>query len=116
MKELSINDQLLKEDLFVLFLSQLRKDFESSALDADFVDSLPKEFDRLREALIFQLAPLFKHGSSTLSSLLYRIDISESTLQNYQKKNQHLKFEEVVAELIIKRILQKVVLKKTYSK
>ncbi|MDI1354548.1 MAG: hypothetical protein PSX36_06505 [bacterium] len=116
MKELSINDQLVKEDLFVPFADQLKKDFETCALSTEFVHTLPREFYQLKDVLIRELAPLFKSSSSSLSSLLYRIDISEGTLHSYQKKNEELSFEEVVAELIIKRILQKVILKKTFSK
>ena len=50
-----------------------------------------------------------------LSNLLNRIDISETQLNNYQVKKISFSFEEIIAELIIKRTLQKVILKKRFS-
>ena len=50
-----------------------------------------------------------------LSNLLIRIDISETQLNNYQAKKISFSFEEIIAELIIKRTLQKVILKKRFS-
>ncbi len=116
MEELDVNNYLLKENLFDLFKTQLRKDFESAGVNGVFADNLPLNFDALKIFLIQQLEPLLKSNSSLISSLLYRIDISEIQLQNYQRKNHSLSFDEVLAELIIKRILQKVILKKTFSK
>ncbi len=116
MQELDINNQLLKEDLFLLFKIQLKKDFESSGIAGDFVDTLPYGFEMIRNYLIDQLKPLLKNNSSLIPILLYRIDLSELQIKNYSKNNPSLTYEEVLSELMIKRILQKVILKKTYSK
>ena len=115
MKELSINEQLSAGDLFQLFREQLRKDFEISGIDVSFIESLPRDLELLQRVLTRQLQPLFRVSSGALSSLLYRIDISESNIAKYMGDKPDLKFEEVIVELIIKRILQKVVLKKKYS-
>jgi hypothetical protein len=114
-EDLEINNHLLKADLFAAFKTQLKKDFESSAVNADFVDALPSDFYLIRGSIIHQTGGLFKNGS-LLSALLYRVDISELQLKRSQEKNKNLSFEEIVSELIIKRILQKVILKKTFSK
>ena len=116
MEELDVNTYLLKENLFDLFKLQLKKDFEGAGASADFADHLPSEYNALKVAVEEQLNPMLKNNGSLLSSLLYRIDISEAQLQSYQHKNTSLPFEELLAELIIKRILQKVILKKTFSK
>jgi len=116
MEELDVNSHLLKEDLFRLFKIQLKKDFEGAGANADFADTLPREFDVLKTFIMRQLEPLLKNNGSLIASLLYRIDISEMQLQHYQLKNPALSFDETLAELIIKRILQKVILKKTFSK
>jgi hypothetical protein len=115
MEELTINNHLLQHDLFELFKTQVKKDFESSGLNGDFVDHLFSEFKELRMQIITELNPLINCGSPLLSSLLYRIDISESQLKNYQLTNNQLSFNEVLAELIIKRVLQKIILKKRFS-
>lgn len=115
MEEIELKHQLLQQDLFNLFKIQLKKDFETTGLDADFTDDLVPEFELLKSAIISQLKPILKNTYSSLSNLLYRIDISEVQIKNYQETNGLLSFEEVLAELIIKRILQKVILKKRFS-
>jgi hypothetical protein len=114
MEELNVNNYLISENLFELFKIQLKKDFDSCSLNTDFIDSLPVQFELLRSSLLVELKPLLK-ANSILSNLLYRIDISEIQIKNYQLKNPTIDFEEVLAELIIKRILQKVILKKKFS-
>ncbi len=116
MNELQINTSLLEHDLFELFRLQLKKDFEVSACDASFTDNLPKDFYLLRDLIYKNLCQLGISASSKLPGLLYRIDVSEKQIKIQCNKNPNAKWEENVAELIIKRILQKVILKKTYSK
>ena len=53
---------------------------------------------------------------NSLKNLLYRIDITELQIKNAALKNPELHLQFLLAELIIKRILQKVVLKELYSK
>ena len=114
MEELDVNNYLLSENLFELFKRQLKKDFDSCSLNTDFIDSLPVQFELLKLSIITELKQISKNNS-LLSNLLYRIDISEIQIKNYHQKNNSLSFEEVLAELIIKRILQKVILKKKFS-
>jgi hypothetical protein len=116
MEEPDVNNYLLKENLFDLFKAQLKKDFESSGINGDFTDGLSTDFQALKDAVITALWPLLRGSSSGLSALLYRIDINEHQLNNYQQEHSSMQFQEVLAELIIKRILQKVILKKTFSK
>lgn len=115
MEEIEVKNQLLQQDLFELFKIQLRKDFETSGLDADFVDTLPSAFELLKEVIIYQLKRILKNSYSSLSNLLYRIDVSELQIKKYQGLHKTLSFEEIVAELIIKRVLQKIILKKRFS-
>ncbi len=114
MDELDVNNYLVQENLFDLFKKQLKKDFDSCSVNSDFVDTLPIELPFLKAAILFELQPLLKNNTQ-LQALLYRIDISELQIRNYQLKNKTHNFDEVIAELIIKRILQKVILKKRFS-
>ncbi|MBL7910979.1 MAG: hypothetical protein JNJ41_07990 [Bacteroidia bacterium] len=113
MQELEVNNLLIQENLFELFKRQLKKDFDSCSLDTEFTNDLPVDLEPLKIAIRSQLKPLL--NNSQLSALLYRIDISELQIKNYETKNKNLSFEEILAELIIKRILQKVILKKRFS-
>jgi hypothetical protein len=47
--------------------------------------------------------------------LLYLIDISEAQLKKYLTENKKETHFNVIAELIIKRVLQKVVIKQYYK-
>lgn len=115
MEELDVNNQLLIEDLFELFKIQLKKDFEGSGRNGDFAEHLPSQFDTLKEKIQREIRCILKDSSSSLAGLLYRVDISEFQLKKYQSENKIIDFEEVIAELIIKRILQKVILRKKFS-
>lgn len=114
MDELDVNNYLIRENLFDLFKRQLKKDFDSCSLNTDFIEVLPLEFEALKGYIMIELKHLSKNNS-LLSNLLYRIDLSEIQIKNYHLKNPKLDFEEILAELIIKRILQKVILKKKFS-
>ena len=115
MEEIDIFASLQQENLFELFKSQLKKDFEGAGANADFTAQLPAGFDALKAALVEVLNPLAQQATA-LPSLLYRVDISEQQLHKYQQAHPQLSFEEMIAELIIKRVLQKVILRKTFSK
>ena len=115
MFELSVNSYLQKEELFELFKKQLKKDFEGAGLNSDFVISLPVNFEELKYVIVKQLIQTSKNNTSALNNLLYRVDISELQLKTYQKNNANLNYEELRAELIIKRELQKIILKKNFS-
>ncbi|PBQ30394.1 hypothetical protein CNR22_00985 [Sphingobacteriaceae bacterium] len=113
--EIDVNKQLLKEDFFELFKVQLKKDFEGSGLNGDFAETLPPAFESLKEKIHHELVRLSQRNASALPGLLYRIDISDFQLRRYQQENKTMDFEEVLAELIIKRVLQKVILRKKFS-
>lgn len=113
MERPEINNQLSKDDLFRLFQLQLKKDFEGAGLNSDFISLLPSEFESLRNFLLKALEKDFRSGAVT--GLLYRVDVSEAQLSDYLRTHPKLSFEETVAELIIKRTLQKVILKKRFS-
>ena len=57
-----------------------------------------------------------KKDSSSIQNLLYRIDITELQIKKEASSYPEKNFQQILAELIIKRILQKVILKQQYSK
>ncbi len=115
MFEPEINKGLQQEDLFELFRLQLKKDFESCGLDVTFTDDLPSIFEELQKIILKQVEYLLSGGSQYFAGLLYRIDISEQQIQRYGNDHPHLNLAETLSELIIKRVLQKVILKKRFS-
>jgi len=116
MDKIQINTSLLQQELFELFRLQLKKDFENSACDVNFIEKLPQDFYQLKNLIGNHLIQIGKSTSSSLPGLLYRIDIGESQIKRQCLEHPNDSWEESVAELIIKRVLQKVILKKTYGK
>jgi hypothetical protein len=112
MEEVDLN-YLSHAHLFADFVAQLKKDFEGAGLEAEFTVGLPQDFFEIKRILLNNI-PF--NNATTVSALLYRIDISELQLSNYSNNNKQLSFEEVLAELTIKRILQKIILRRTFSK
>lgn len=115
MEELDLNNYLFKQNLFELFKFQLKKDFESTGLDVDFTELLPNNMKDLQKTIQKEIEGVMKRQSHLFPMLLYRIDISESQIKKYSEKDPDSSYEELLSELIIKRILQKVILKKTFS-
>ena len=116
MNEIDLRAGLSQHELFELFRLQLQKDFEVTGCDAEFTNELPSNFEELKGVISVQLKKLGKSSSSKLPELLYRIDINENHIKQFTKNQPAEEWEALIAELIIKRILQKIILKKTYSK
>jgi uncharacterized membrane-anchored protein YhcB (DUF1043 family) len=109
-----IRNQLSQQDLFDAFKRQLEKDFAQSNFPADFVRELEPDYAGILEKIAFELKLNEKKTDVNLMQLLYRVDISEAQLKKYLEANKDESYFNVLAELIIKRILQKVVIKKFY--
>ena len=107
--------QLSNKDLFEAFKRQLMKDFEQSSFRVAFIATLEPEYERIHKTIALELARNEIKTNANLMQLLYRIDISEAQLKRYRDKDKNEKYFNVVAELIIKRILQKVVVRQLYK-
>jgi hypothetical protein len=111
----NINSQISTKDLFDAFKIQLAKDFEQSNFPADFVEALEPNYASIHEKIAFELQSNEKKTDLNLMQLLYRIDISEAQLKRYLSENKNENYFNILAELIIKRVLQKVVIKRMYK-
>ena len=110
-----IKNQLSSKDLFDAFKRQLVKDFEQSNFPADFVAALVPDYTAIHEKIAIELQRNEKRTDFHLMNLLYRIDISEMQLKRYLSEHQNESHFNVIAGLIIKRVLQKVVIKQFYK-
>lgn len=111
LQKYGITQQMLLEK----FYAQLRKDFEMSGLESYF--SMPEEasLDSMKFSLSGILSKISSSSPSKLQELIYRVDIPDKQYSE-ALKNAAAPAMEVLAELLIKRILQKVILKIVYSK
>jgi hypothetical protein len=121
MSELVHKSELLKyglssEQLLQKFNDQLLKDFEMS----NAAQYLKPVTDFTYEAVHVNISDALKKISSlghhVLQQLMYRTDISEMQFNKALKEQEHADSNDVLADLMIKRILQKVILKLIYSK
>lgn len=103
-----------QEDLATKFLAQLQKDFDACGM-VDFFNkiSIPLDYTLLVDTLEKALMVLEKQGFNSYQQLFYRIDLPEKQIA---KLSLNIDKNKAIAELIIKRILQKVILKIQYSK
>ena len=95
-------------------MRQLIKDFEGAGVSAENIAPAgdPK---KIRGAVLTSVKEAQRGSGDQLQRLLYRVDVSEAQLRRYCDKFPMRAFEEVVAELIVMRTLQKVILKKRFS-
>ncbi len=107
---------LTKPDLFEKFKNQLKKDFENCSLDSDFCNQINSNFNDLLLSLARQVETISKNFPGKLNELLYRVDISEHQIKKQSRLKPGVTLDEIIAELIIKRELQKVVYKEYFKK
>lgn len=110
-----LKNQLSSKDLFDAFKRQLVKDFEQSNFPSDFVKALEPDYSSILQKIVFELKRNEHKTDFNLMNLLYRIDISEAQLAKYLNENRSENYFTVIAELIIKRVLQKVVIRQYYK-
>jgi hypothetical protein len=121
MIELFREDEIQKSglsagDLRMRFRDQLIKDFEMSNLGDHLSPMEDLSYESIHKNVKDALDKIMKAGGSLYQQLLYRIDISEKQLNKALISNGGRQESDVIAEVIIKRILQKVILKVIYSK
>jgi hypothetical protein len=108
--------ELEKTELFEKFKIQLLRDFELCG----FLDVAPKinsnKLEHLIQEVLNSVLKLEKKGNSSIQNLLYRIDITELQIKQEHLKSLDKNFHLILSELIIKRVLQKIILKEKYSK
>ncbi len=100
-----LSDKLLYRELIL----QLRKDFETSAIPIKLLLGKRYTFEELCQIIH---DAFMQAGATAMFQLLYRVDISEQQLQKGMPTPGIDPM--LVAELVVKRELQKVVLRKMY--
>lgn len=93
-----------------LLIDQIKKDHQTVGIPIKILVSRSYSFQELSDILVQKFTDV---SSTHLSQLLYRVDISESQLAS-QMNSPGLDLK-VIADMIIKRELQKVILRLKYS-
>ena len=102
--------KISQQELIEKFNIQLLKDFEMSNLSDYLKPIVVFEYDEIHSNIMNALKKIDNKDFSKYRHLLYRIDISEKTVELELKLKPDSEHYAVLADLIIKRILQKVIL------
>lgn len=106
------SDFISKEDFWVEVILQLNKD-----LNKEFAINVPHsdlKGERAAELIINELMKYLPSITPELSEILYRIDINEKALTSLKGMPVDIYYR-CLAEIILKRVVQKVITRKMYS-
>lgn len=104
-----------KPDLFEKFKMQLQKDFENCSLEGNFAAKFNPDYKSILKAVHLEVEKINKASSGKLNELLYRIDISEVQIKKAFNLKPDSELNEIIAELIVKRELQKIIIKEHFK-
>lgn len=114
--EIALQDSLSRADLFEKFKQQLVRDFEMSGYSAYIPEIASNAYMDVYDALFNAVLKVDKLEHNGLMNLLYRVDISEQQMKQASLKEPAKSVYQIVSELIIKRVLQKVIIKQQFSR
>jgi len=114
-EKFSIQPYLNDVEILNQTAQQIKKELGFFQLEIILVGNKQNAYEELYGQIFPHIKALSSDNYQKLLSLLYRIDISEDQLKNESNKNPNQTFEEIITHLIIKRCLQKVVLRKLFS-
>lgn len=109
--ELYLTDRSLLEKT----LAQAEKDFLSSGIELKLRHE-NISFESTCKLLQHKLEEILRAQAGVLNNLLYRIDLPESKVRSLQLIENEKPYELLLAELIIKRELQKVVIREYFKR
>ena len=104
----------MANELLIETTFQLEKDFLNIGVNFD-IQKPVQDYKQLFSFASTLVSILNEQAPKRILNLLYRIDLSEEKVQS-EMKISSLSFSALLAELIVKRVLQKVIIKNYYLK
>ncbi len=104
-----------KLDIIKDTANQIIKDFEMFGLEIKFSGNAYNAYQELFEQIEPHIKNLIDTNQSKFMGILYRIDVSDEQIKKTVRENNSESFSEIITDLIIKRELQKVVIRKHYK-
>lgn len=112
----NISQYFNRLDLIQATAAQIIKDFDMFGLEIRFSGSAYNAYDELFGQIEPQIRKLIDTNRSKFMGILYRIDLSDEQVRKAISDNGSEPFSEIITDLIIRRELQKVVIRSHYSK
>ena len=104
-----------RTDLLEKVVKQIKKDFNWFSFEIAFKGGETSPYQELYEQILPLIDELLNDDYPKLMAMLYRIDLDEEFLNRKLKESEHADTDEVITDLIIKRELQKVIIRDMYS-
>jgi hypothetical protein len=95
--------------------NQIIKDFDMFGLEIKFSGNAYNAYEELFEQIEPHIKKLIDTNHSKFMGILYRIDVSDEQIKKAVNENTSEPFSEIITDLIIKRELQKVVIRQHYK-
>lgn len=94
---------------------QIIKDFDLFGIEIKFSGNAENAYNELLYTVSPHISHLLENNYKKLLDLLYRIDVSEGKVSVALEKNVFGSPAEAIADLVIKRELQKIVIRRHYK-
>jgi|TARA_B110000116_G_C16430556_1_gene400315 hypothetical protein len=104
-----------RTDLLEKVVEQLKKDFNWFSFEITFKGDQESPYQELYNQILPLIDELLNDDYPKLMAMLYRIDLDEEFLNRKLKENSQADTDEVITDLILKRELQKVIIRGMYS-
>ncbi len=114
-EDFPIQASLQNIDLLQQTVEQLKKDFDLFGITIRFSGNRFSAYQELFTQIQPHIEQLMTKDYQRFMNVLYRIDISERQLKQRLSENTAEGTSEIISELIIKRELQKVVIRNYYK-
>ena len=101
-------------DLLKLTVEQIKKDFDLYGMEIHFSGDKNSAYEELTSQISPHIESLLNSNYEKFLNLLYRIDVPENKLLQIIMKSSDIRIQEI-SDLIIKRELQKVVIRAFYK-
>jgi len=111
----NISQYFNKLDLIKNTADQIIKDFDMFGLEIRFSGNAYNAYEELFEQIEPHIKKLIDSNQSKFMGILYRIDVSDEQVKKAVNENSSEPFSEIITDLIIKRELQKVVIRQHYK-
>ena len=95
--------------------NQIIKDFDMFGMELKFSGNAYNAYEELFDQIEPHIKKLIDTNQSKFMGILYRIDLSDDQLKKAVQENATEPFSVIVTDLIIKRELQKVVIRNHYK-
>lgn len=102
-------------DIIKATAEQIIKDFDMFGLEIKFSGNAYNAYEELFEQIKPHIDALIRINHQKFMNILYRIDLSDTQVKKALESNAAEPFSDIISDLIIKRELQKVVIRNQYK-